>query len=135
MTRFPNPGHYSDESALNRQMMGEDYRANQERFREAPKEKKEEEMVNPIITDPDEVVRILSDYVNVGMGGPANFAEALGKEHRTIQQGVTRLFVAWMKKLHESAGGNYDARNEASVMLARAMFENIDPEKLHLPLI
>ena len=32
----PNPSHYSDETPLNRQIMQEDYDANQERFREAP---------------------------------------------------------------------------------------------------
>ena len=38
----PNPRFYSDESTLNRQIMHEDYEANQARFREAPTEKKED---------------------------------------------------------------------------------------------
>ena len=36
MTFPPNPRYYPDESPLNRQMMREDYEANQARFAEAP---------------------------------------------------------------------------------------------------
>jgi hypothetical protein len=39
MTFPPNPSHYPEESALNRQIMREDYETNQERFREAPTER------------------------------------------------------------------------------------------------
>ena len=38
----PNPSHYSDESALNQQIMREDYEAHLDRFREAPTKKKED---------------------------------------------------------------------------------------------
>ena len=40
MTFPPNPENYGDETSLNRQMMQQDYDANQERFREAPDDPK-----------------------------------------------------------------------------------------------
>jgi hypothetical protein len=38
----PNPNNYSEESALDRQIMWEDYEDHLDRFREAPTEKKED---------------------------------------------------------------------------------------------
>ena len=82
------------------------------------------------------VAKILGDFANRSSArSDKELVEELGKQHRTIQQAITRIFVEWMRHLHGQAGGNYDARNEASVMLARAMFEEILPEKLYLPLI
>jgi len=40
-------------------------------------------------------------------------------QHRTLQQGFTRLCVAWLKRLAEP-DYHYDDRNKASVRLARS---------------
>ena len=90
--------------------------------------------------DVQQVVDALTEYAN-GFGSPEEFAEELGKQHRTLQQGVTRLFVGWMRRLRDEnstpSGGmvrkTFDARNEASVVLARLMFEEIDGQHFHLP--
>ena len=82
------------------------------------------------------VAKILGDFANRSSArSDKELVEELGKQHRTIQQAITRIFVEWMRHLHGQAGGNYDARNEASVMLAIAMVEHIAPERLHLPLL
>ena len=89
-----------------------------------------------------EVVKLLTEHAN-GWGDPEEFAEELGMQHRTLQQGVTRMFVAWMRRLRDEnstpSGGmvrkTFDARNEASVVLARLMFEEIDEQHFHLPTI
>lgn len=56
---------------------------------------------------------------------------ALEQEHRTNQQLVCRAIVAMLEKWNEDAcnPGWYDARNEASVQFAKAVFDNV-PERL-----
>ena len=47
------------------------------------------------------------------------FVERMGREHRTLQQGFTRLCVAWFLKLEEMRKeGWYDLRNQDAVELA-----------------
>jgi hypothetical protein len=97
-----------------------------------------EEEEEPDALTAEGVAKILGDFANRSSArSDKELAEALGNQHRTLQQAITRIFVEWMRHLHGQAGqlGHYDDRNEASVMLAHAMFEDIAPEKLYLPLI
>jgi hypothetical protein len=128
--------------------MGEDYENDQARFTEVTDKELEafQKVVTEIATGKEEpdtltaegVAKILGDFANRSSArSDKELAEALGNQHRTLQQAITRIFVEWMRHLHGQAGqlGHYDDRNEASVMLAHAMFEDIAPEKLYLPLI
>lgn len=63
------------------------------------------------------------------------FIEAMGNEHRTLQQGFTRLVVEWLKHLASLKYGQYDLRNEASVLLAKKLIGSQDKFDLHLPTI
>jgi hypothetical protein len=51
------------------------------------------------------------------------FVERMGREHRTLQQGFTRLCQAWLEHLAALPETHYDARNEASVEYARKAVE------------
>jgi hypothetical protein len=76
-------------------------------------------------------VRQFSDFVN-NMGRPEKEAiEIMGREHRTIQQNMTRFCVRWLEHLAKQS--EFDGRNEASVELAKK-FVNAVPER-HLPFI
>ena len=61
-----------------------------------------------------------------------DFVDRMSREHRTLQQGFTRLVMAWIKHLSETQ--HYDLRNEASVEMARKIVKALDGE-IHLPLI
>lgn len=63
------------------------------------------------------------------------FVAAMAEEHRTLQQGFTRLVVAWLRHLASLPDNRYDARNEASVKLARKLLGSLDEYETHLPLI
>lgn len=50
----------------------------------------------------------------------------LSREHRTLQQGITRFCVAWLEKMAEHHDTrNYDLRNEASVKLGKEFADNV----------
>ena len=73
--------------------------------------------------DIEDAVNVLSDAVNI-MGGyntPKTFVECMNKQHRTLQQGMTRLFLEWFKYLSILEDGCYDARNEQSVRIAKSI--------------
>lgn len=64
------------------------------------------------------VAKAVSTMLNRnGREGTEDFIKAWSREHRTLQQGLTRLCMAWMKDLSERE--HYDLRNEASVKLAK----------------
>lgn len=65
----------------------------------------------------DEVMNVVNDM----MFDPKLFAEKLAENHRTLQQGFTRIVVAWIEYLAELKDGQYDGRNDASVRLAKAI--------------
>jgi hypothetical protein len=85
--------------------------------------------------DPQEVVRVVSVLINTMGDGDviSKFVEAMSREHRTLQQGFTRLVVAWILDLAHRE--HYDLRNEASVMLARKIVELVGKGNLCLPLV
>lgn len=72
------------------------------------------------------------------MAGVEALKTALRQEHRTNQQLVCRAIVAMLEKWNEDAQkgpGYYDARNEASVEFAKAVFENVPERKRYFPYI
>ena len=97
-------------------------------YKQARKEREEEGR---------QVANALLGMVNAYDDGPGKaFIDELSKGHRTLQQEVTRLFVAWIKKLAEmESSGWYDLRNESSVKLARKILDEIPEEDLYLPFI
>ncbi len=66
------------------------------------------------------VVNSISHLVN-GFGHDEEdfFIQEMGREHRTLQQGFTRLCRAWFLHLAALKEFQYDLRNEASVELAK----------------
>lgn len=59
--------------------------------------------------------------------------ELLATDHRTIQQGFTRLCVTWLERLAEQK--DYDLRNEKSVELAKRFVERFKITERYLPII
>ena len=63
------------------------------------------------------------------------FCEAMGMEHRTLQQSFTRLCLAWLK---HCSGEDYerlaDGRNEASHRTAKAIIEYCEEADIYLGL-
>lgn len=87
------------------------------------------------VKEPMEVTlaSIVADCINSYSFDYKKFAEAMGTEHRTLQQSFTRLCVRWLE--HLSNQQNFDGRNEASVRLARTIFCSIPEDYLYLPLV
>lgn len=75
-------------------------------------------------------LNILSDDQRVQF-----FIEAMHNEHRTLQQGFTRLVLAWLKHLADLNQGQYDLRNAASVAVAKKLVSHLDKYDLHLPTV
>lgn len=97
--------------------------------------RRENERLKADRESPEGVARILADYVNrLDNTGP-EFAEEMGRQHRTLQQNFTRLCVAWLQYLGTSVDYMYDNRNQASVMLGREFVEKIPAEFRNLPTI
>ena len=81
-----------------------------------------------------EAVQSVSHLVNAYGHEEADFfIREMGREHRTLQQGFTRLCRAWFLYLANLEESHYDLRNEASVELARKI--KVTLENNHLPLI
>ena len=77
-----------------------------------------------------ETVSVMSNFVN-GMGADyKEFAELMGRGHRTLQQNFTKLCVAWLKHLAEVE--YYDLRNEGSVKFAQSIKNQLDNAQLPL---
>jgi hypothetical protein len=85
----------------------------------------------------DEVARDLANFCNgLSSADKRAFIEQLTqREHRTIQQRVMTLFVGVVQEYAKLSEGEYDLRNEATVMLCRDIVKNVEFRKLHLPLI
>lgn len=85
--------------------------------------------------DPEQVVGVMSTFLNTMGDGDAikGFVAAMSREHRTLQQGFTRLVVAWILDLAKRE--HYDLRNEASVMLAKKIVESVGADSLFLPTV
>ena len=90
--------------------------------------------------DTEKVVRALSDYVNRGSRfDRAEFADAVLREHRTLQQLIFGLFGRCIIEWAETARGHgsYDLRNEHTVKTCAEIVEKLEHGKYALqpPLI
>lgn len=74
-----------------------------------------------------ENVRKVSDMLNSFSFDPEKFCEEFSKEHRTIQQNLTRLCIHWLCTC-ASDDYRYDGRNEASHKLAKALMTSQDAD-------
>lgn len=84
-----------------------------------------------------DVAKIVSDSLNCINDTTfiGEFVYTMSRDHRTLQQAFTRLCVAWIKDLAEREKEQcYDARNEASVKLAKEIVK-LGDDKLFLPFI
>jgi hypothetical protein len=83
-----------------------------------------------------ELAEQISQFVN-RFGSPINeVVKHLSREHRTLQQGVTRFCVLWLEQCDKAYDGhNYDLRNEASVKLGKAFVSRITPQERAMPMI
>jgi len=76
----------------------------------------------------------LSRFVNVMGNRVDDVVEHMAQDHRTIQQGFTRLAVAWLErcaKMHDE--GDFDGRNEASAKLGKKFVERIAKDERAVP--
>lgn len=69
-----------------------------------------------------DAVRLLSRIANSG-ASTKMFVEEMSREHRTLQQVMTGMMLAWFNHLAKLADEEYDLRNEASVKTARKIVE------------
>lgn len=79
------------------------------------------------------LVTDIMDAVNTIGFKPQKFAESMCCQHRTLQQSAFRAFLAWTREL--ATLENYDARNEASVLLARELVKTMDEKGDTLPFV
>ena len=71
-----------------------------------------------------EMAEAVADFINTCDDERlTEFVEQMAVEHRTLQQVFTRLCVAWFEHLASLTEHQYDARNEASVKLAKKFIE------------
>ena len=84
------------------------------------------------VKDTEKLVELMTDAINKSLRNEV-FCNVMQREHRTLQQGFTRLCVEWLKVC---ASDNYrtDARNESSHLLAKKMIEAVEDE-MYLPFI
>lgn len=75
----------------------------------------------------------IMDAVNTIGFEPSKFAESMCRQHRTLQQSAFRAFLAWTREL--ATMENYDARNAASVLLARELVKTMDEVGDALPMV
>ena len=81
--------------------------------------------------DMQEKVNTVSSLVNNMSFDYVEFAKKFTCQHRTLQQNLTRLCVAWLKELSNME--YYDDRNMASVEFAKSIKEQLD--NVALPMI
>ena len=87
------------------------------------------------MSKPTENVCKVSDMLNSFSFDPEEFCKEFTKEHRTIQQNLTRLCVHWLCTC-ASDDYRYDLRNEASHEIAKALIESQDADLIgNIPFI
>ena len=79
--------------------------------------------------EPEEFAKIFSRFINkMGVDIEA-LVEILAREHRTLQQIITRFAIGWLEKMAEHHDTqNFDLRNEASVKVGKEFVENVSYE-------
>lgn len=84
-----------------------------------------------------EMSRHITDYLNI-MGDEERIAALVGslrREHRTLQQGFTRLCLEWIKHLASLSEHEVDLRNAASREIAIHIIAALPKDYLHLPYV
>ena len=71
-----------------------------------------------------EMAEKMSNYVNCMSTDYEDFVKTMKCSHRTLQQNFTKLCIEWLKSLSEQE--YYDDRNEASVLFAKSIKEQLD---------
>ena len=80
-----------------------------------------------------DAVKAVSHLVNAyGSEEEGLFVKEMGREHRTLQQGFTRLCRRWLLHLAALEECRYDLRNEASVELAKKIKATLEDHPLPL---
>lgn len=80
-----------------------------------------------------ESARMLANMVNSFSFSPKKVCLALTREHRTLQQTITRFCVEWLKTC-ASDDYRYDGRNEDSHIVAKKLMEGHEDD-IFLPFI
>lgn len=83
--------------------------------------------------DGKQAAQEMSDFVNCFTYDHKGFIETMGNDHRTLQQSFTELCLFWFQYL--ATVKNYDARNEASVLLAKEIMEKVENARGRMPCI
>jgi hypothetical protein len=77
----------------------------------------------------EEFAKTFSRFVNNFNLDIDGLVDLLAREHRTLQQGITRFAVAWLERMAEHHDiGRFDGRNEASVKLGKEFVEKVSYE-------
>jgi hypothetical protein len=82
----------------------------------------------------EEIVSIVSDYFNSYSSKEKEFAEAMSREHRTLQQSFTKAVLVWLEHIavpfrwegDKPVGYGVDGRNEASQNTAQKLLKGWD---------
>ena len=74
-----------------------------------------------------ENVQKVSEMLNSYSFNNEEFCKEFAKEHRTLQQNLTRLCIHWLCTC-ASDDYRYDGRNEASHNIAKALIESQDAD-------
>jgi hypothetical protein len=83
-----------------------------------------------------EIADAFSRFVNSYSNRVEDVVAHLSRDHRTLQQGVTRFCVKWLEECaRKHKDGDFDLRNERSAKLGKAFVEIFPPEERVLPLI
>jgi hypothetical protein len=78
----------------------------------------------------------MSSFLNgLGSDKQKKFIETMGRDHFCLKQSFTRLCVEWLRHLSRYRKDQYSVQNEASVLLAKEIFEKIEPDKFIMPFI
>ena len=76
--------------------------------------------------DAKQAVETVTDYVNNMCHDPKEFVEQMARQHRTLQQSFTGVCLEWLKHLSTLNEGEFDPRNQDSVMVAKKLLKNVD---------
>jgi hypothetical protein len=88
-----------------------------------------------MIKDAQTITEELGNFVNTFSPDEQGFIEGMSHQHRTLQQGITRMFLVWLRHLATLPENRYDARNEASVRFAKSVMRNVPEQDMYLPYI
>jgi len=84
----------------------------------------------------EEFVKQFSSAVNLFMSPDEmqDLAEAICRDHPTLQQNKMRLFVEMLRIWADHyEKGIFDLRSEATCKLASEILKNVDPDLLYMP--